>query len=149
MIDPYDRKAVEAVWRRVRQAQKPVPSAEDFLWEALSMELERSRSYRALAIRAPGFRRQLEQLAVRGERNCQRLRAVFRKPSPRALPAVAREQLPLGQMLQQLAQDAASAASIYSDRAEQDPKLRRLLQSLAQENRRQSGILLSMSRGKP
>ena len=134
MIDPYDTERVRAVWQRVRAAHKEAISAEDFLLEAASLELERSRHCRALARQMP----QLQFLAGRLERNSRLLSQMYRKHSgnrPRLSPAVAREKLPFAQALGQLKGELLSWAERYDHVAQAIPELEKTLRQLARENR--------------
>lgn len=137
MIDPYDTERVAAVWQRVRAAHKEAISAEDFLLEAASMELERSRHCRALARQMP----QLQFLAGRLERNSRLLSQMYRKSSgksgkkPHLSPAVAREKLPFAQALGQLKGELLSWAERYDRMARTIPELEKTLRQLARENR--------------
>ena len=134
MIDPYDTERVRAVWQRVRAAHKEAISAEDFLLEAASLELERSRHCRALARQMP----QLQFLAGRLERNSRLLSQMYRKRSgkrPHLSPAVAREKLPFAHALVQLKEELLSAAERYDRKAQAVPELEKNLRQLARENR--------------
>ena len=134
MIDPYDTERVRAVWQRVRAAHKEAISAEDFLLEAASLELERSRHCRALARQMP----QLQFLAGHLERNSRLLSQMYRKHSgkrPRLSPAVAREKLPFAQALGQLKGELLSWAERYDHVAQAIPELEKTLRQLARENR--------------
>ena len=137
MIDPYDTERVRAVWQRVRAAHKEAISAEDFLLEAASLELERSRHCRALARQMP----QLQFLAGHLERNSRFLSQMYRKHSgksgkrPRLSPAVAREKLPFAQALGQLKGELLSWAERYDHMAQAIPELENTLRQLARENR--------------
>lgn len=145
MIDPYDTAQVMAVWQRVRAAHKEAISAEDFLLEAASMELERSRHCRALARQMP----LLQILAGRMERNSRLLSQMYRKRSgkmPRLSPAVAREKLPFAHALVQLKEELLSAAERYDRMAQTIPELEKTLRQLARENR---ALSRRISGGKP
>ena len=134
MIDPYDTERVAAVWQRVRAAHKEAISAEDFLLEAASLELERSRHCRALARQMP----QLQFLAGHLERNSRLLSQMYRKHSgkrPHLSPAVAREKLPFAQALGQLKGELLSWAERYDHVAQAIPELEKNLRQLARENR--------------
>ncbi|MBQ3103210.1 MAG: hypothetical protein IJC58_02885 [Oscillospiraceae bacterium] len=137
MIDPYDTERVRAVWQRVRAAHKEAISAEDFLLEAASLELERSRHCRALARQMP----QLQFLAGHLERNSRLLSQMYQKRSgksgkkPRLSPAVAREKLPFAQALGQLKGELLSWAERYDHVAQAIPELEKTLRQLARENR--------------
>ncbi|MBQ4566033.1 MAG: hypothetical protein IJA48_06770 [Oscillospiraceae bacterium] len=134
MIDPYDTAQVRAVWQRVRAARPNPISAEDFLLEAASLELERSCRCRALARQMP----QLQFLADRLQCNSRILSQMHRKRSgkmPRLYPAVAREKLPLAHAMQQLKEELRSAAEHYDRMAQSSPELATSLQQLARENR--------------
>lgn len=141
MIDPYDTAQVRAVWERVRAARPNPISAEDFLLEAASLELERSRRCRALARQMPS----LMLPARKGAQNSRFLQQLYRKLTgrgPRLYPAVAREKQPLQQTLADLKADLLRSAERYDRMAQIAPKLSAGLRHLAKENR-------ALSRGIP
>ena len=145
MIDPYDTARVQAVWQRVRAAHTEEISPEDFLAEAASLELERSRRCRALARQMP----QLQFLADCLQRNSRMLSQMHRKRSgrkPRLYPAVAREKQPLAHALRQLKEELRFSAERYDHMAQTIPELEKSLRQLARENR---ALSRRISGGKP
>lgn len=151
MIDPYDRRAVQAVWQRVLAGRAKERTLEEFAEEQLAMELARSRDYARLSRRAPHLRFSLRLLSAQAQAHGRSLRRLYQRRTGRPLwaaSAVARQELPIPETLQQMWEEAAHAARNYARAAERWPEEGRLFRFLSEQKARHGRILKTLAGGR-